>query len=156
MNSFLASGGDNFTTLAEGTDRAELGKTDLEAFTAYLGLPENQRLAPDTELRYAPPAAAPAPVPTTAAPTAPAQTAPGRRAGAEQDPDAASVADGRGAAGVAGEHGGGRRALARGRRGARAGGWAAADGGPAPGVLTKRLVAPSVASRRVAARSGWS
>lgn len=76
VNSFLASGGDNFTTLAEGTDRAELGKTDLEAFTAYLGLPENQRLAPDTELRYAPAAAAPAPVPTTPAPTAPAQTAP--------------------------------------------------------------------------------
>ncbi|MEZ0165065.1 bifunctional UDP-sugar hydrolase/5'-nucleotidase [Kineococcus sp. LSe6-4] len=84
VNSFLASGGDNFTTLAEGTDRTELGKTDLEAFTAYLGLPQNQGLAPDTDLRYAPAAAVtpvPTPVPTappapTAPPVAPTQTAP--------------------------------------------------------------------------------
>ncbi|MEZ0492684.1 5'-nucleotidase C-terminal domain-containing protein [Kineococcus sp. TBRC 1896] len=75
VNSFLASGGDNFTTLAEGTDRTELGKTDLEAFTAYLGLPENQGLAPDTDLRYAPAAATtPTPVPPTVAPTTPVAT----------------------------------------------------------------------------------
>ncbi|WP_432565326.1 bifunctional metallophosphatase/5'-nucleotidase [Kineococcus sp. SYSU DK003] len=83
VNSFLASGGDNFATLAQGTDRTELGKTDLEAFTAYLGLPENQNLAPDTEPRSAVAVAAPAPVPTgttpapaPAVPTAPATTAP--------------------------------------------------------------------------------
>ncbi|WP_432542730.1 bifunctional metallophosphatase/5'-nucleotidase [Kineococcus sp. SYSU DK002] len=78
VNSFLASGGDNFTTFAEATDRVELGRTDLEAFTAYLGLPENQRLAPDTAPRYRAAVAAPAPTPTqTPAPTtaAPVPTA---------------------------------------------------------------------------------
>ncbi|GAA0300926.1 bifunctional UDP-sugar hydrolase/5'-nucleotidase [Kineococcus aurantiacus] len=80
VNSFLASGGDNFTTLAEGTDRTELGRTDLEAFTAYLGLPQNQGLAPDTEPRYAVAAApaptVPAPAPTTTAPAAVVPTTP--------------------------------------------------------------------------------
>ncbi|WP_432509923.1 bifunctional metallophosphatase/5'-nucleotidase [Kineococcus sp. SYSU DK001] len=76
VNSFLASGGDNFTTFAEGTDRAELGKTDLEAFTAYLGLPENQQLAPDLEPRYRAAVAAPAPTPTTTAPVVPPAPAP--------------------------------------------------------------------------------
>ena len=90
VNSFLASGGDNFTTLGEGTARTELGRTDLEAFTAYLGLPENQGLSPDTEPRSAVagggPAPAPAPTaaPTTAAPVVPAPsttTTPGAVAG---------------------------------------------------------------------------
>jgi 5'-nucleotidase len=84
VNSFLASGGDNFATLAEGTDQVELGKTDLEAFTAYLGLPGSAGLAPDQEPRYALAAAAPAPTetapatptPTTPAPTTPTSTAP--------------------------------------------------------------------------------
>ncbi|WP_337060236.1 bifunctional metallophosphatase/5'-nucleotidase [Kineococcus sp. G2] len=77
VNSFLASGGDNFTTLAEGTERTELGRTDLEAFTAYLGLPENQPLTADQQPRSAVAAAAPSPAPTTSAPApAPTTTAP--------------------------------------------------------------------------------
>lgn len=36
-NSFLASGGDNFATLAEGTDRADSGRIDLTAFVDYIG-----------------------------------------------------------------------------------------------------------------------
>jgi hypothetical protein len=51
VNSFLASGGDNFATLAEGTDRQELGITDLEALTAYFE--ENSPITPDTESRRA-------------------------------------------------------------------------------------------------------
>ncbi len=47
VNSFLASGGDNFTTLAEGTDRQELGVSDLQALTAYLD--ENSPVTADTE-----------------------------------------------------------------------------------------------------------
>ena len=75
VNSFLASGGDNFTTLAEGTDRTELGKTDLEAFTAFLGLPENQGLAADQTPRWNAISATSSPgVPPTT--TAPAQPAP--------------------------------------------------------------------------------
>ncbi|MBX9243909.1 ExeM/NucH family extracellular endonuclease [Actinotalea ferrariae] len=35
-NSFLAGGGDNFTTLAEGTQRADSGRVDLQAFVDYL------------------------------------------------------------------------------------------------------------------------
>lgn len=34
-NSFLAAGGDNFTTLAEGTNRADTGQVDLAAAVAY-------------------------------------------------------------------------------------------------------------------------
>jgi 5'-nucleotidase len=90
VNSFLASGGDNFTTLADGTDRVELGRTDLEAFTAYLGLPENQRLAPDTELRYAP-AAAVTPVPTVP-PTSTAPVAPAPAPVPTQRPSRTAVA----------------------------------------------------------------
>ncbi|NAZ86097.1 bifunctional metallophosphatase/5'-nucleotidase [Kineococcus indalonis] len=67
VNSFLASGGDNFTALAEGSARTELGRTDLEAFTAFLGLPENQGLTADQRPRSAV-AAAPAPSPTATAP----------------------------------------------------------------------------------------
>ncbi|TXK18707.1 ExeM/NucH family extracellular endonuclease [Homoserinibacter sp. GY 40078] len=48
-NSFLASGGDNFTTLAEGTDRADSGRIDLDAFVDYIG--ENSPVAPPTEQR---------------------------------------------------------------------------------------------------------
>jgi len=67
VNSFLASGGDNFATLAEGTGTTELGRTDLEAFTAYLGLPENQGLSPDTAPRSAVAGAVAAPTTSTAA-----------------------------------------------------------------------------------------
>ena len=35
MNSFLAAGGDAFTTFAEGTDRADTGQVDLAAAVAY-------------------------------------------------------------------------------------------------------------------------
>ncbi|NIZ91982.1 bifunctional metallophosphatase/5'-nucleotidase [Kineococcus rubinsiae] len=76
VNSFLAAGGDNFTTLAEGTDRAELGRTDLEAFTAYLGLPENQGLAPDETPRASVAVPAPGPVPSPSAPVVPAPVVP--------------------------------------------------------------------------------
>src|SRR5690606_22345381 len=34
-NSFLAAGGDNFTTFAEGTDRTDTGQVDLAATVAY-------------------------------------------------------------------------------------------------------------------------
>ncbi|MFC4855303.1 ExeM/NucH family extracellular endonuclease [Actinophytocola glycyrrhizae] len=37
VNSFLASGGDNFFTLAEGTDPATTGDNDLTMLTAYIG-----------------------------------------------------------------------------------------------------------------------
>ena len=47
VNSFLAAGGDNFFTLAEGTDRQELGVTDLEVLTAFLA--ENSPVTADTE-----------------------------------------------------------------------------------------------------------
>ncbi len=36
VNSFLASGGDNFETLTEGTQRRDTGKTDLQAMVDYL------------------------------------------------------------------------------------------------------------------------
>ena len=36
VNSFLASGGDNFTVFAEGTDRRDTGQTDLEGMVAYM------------------------------------------------------------------------------------------------------------------------
>jgi len=98
VNSFLASGGDNFTTLAEGTNKTELGKTDLEAFTAYLGLDENQNLAPDLDVRSAvaeaapapvpaPTATTPAPTPTTASPAPTATTSPTSSAAAAPSDD---------------------------------------------------------------------
>ncbi|GEN80323.1 ExeM/NucH family extracellular endonuclease [Actinotalea fermentans] len=37
VNSFLASGGDNFATLALGADKADSGRVDLQAFVDYLG-----------------------------------------------------------------------------------------------------------------------
>ncbi|MCI2238733.1 bifunctional metallophosphatase/5'-nucleotidase [Paenibacillus sp. TRM 82003] len=91
VNSFLASGGDNFATLAEGTERTELGRTDLEAFTAYLGLPENQPLTADREPRSAVAAAAPSPAPTTSAPV-PAPTAAPTAAPAPAPTSSASAA----------------------------------------------------------------
>ena len=36
VNSFLASGGDNFTTLAAGTDRADTGRIDLDSMVDYV------------------------------------------------------------------------------------------------------------------------
>ncbi len=35
VNSFLAAGGDNFTTLAQGTNRADTGKVDLQSMVDY-------------------------------------------------------------------------------------------------------------------------
>ncbi len=49
VNSFLAAGGDNFFTLAEGTERQELGVTDLEVLIDYFQL--NSPVTPDTEDR---------------------------------------------------------------------------------------------------------
>lgn len=37
VNSFLAAGGDNFATLAQGTQRADSGRIDLQAFVDYVG-----------------------------------------------------------------------------------------------------------------------
>lgn len=68
VNSFLASGGDNFTTLAEGTDRQELGVTDLEALVAYFE--DNSPVTADAAPRRAVAVGGPAPV----APTTPAVT----------------------------------------------------------------------------------
>ena len=44
-NSFLASGGDNFVTLAEGTDVTDTGQVDLQAMVDYLA--QNSPAAPD-------------------------------------------------------------------------------------------------------------
>jgi 5'-nucleotidase len=38
VNSFLASGGDNFSTLAQGTDRADSGQVDLQAAVEYFAV----------------------------------------------------------------------------------------------------------------------
>jgi 2',3'-cyclic-nucleotide 2'-phosphodiesterase (5'-nucleotidase family) len=51
VNSFLAAGGDNFVTLAQGTQRAELGVTDLDALIAYFE--ENSPITADTVSRRA-------------------------------------------------------------------------------------------------------
>ncbi|MDD9205164.1 5'-nucleotidase, partial [Georgenia sp. 10Sc9-8] len=45
VNSFLASGGDNFTTFAEGADVADSGRIDLQAFVDYLD--EASPVSPD-------------------------------------------------------------------------------------------------------------
>ncbi|WP_198663712.1 5'-nucleotidase C-terminal domain-containing protein [Jiangella endophytica] len=45
VNSFLASGGDNFATLAQGGNPADTGQVDLQAMVSYLG--ENSPAAPD-------------------------------------------------------------------------------------------------------------
>ena len=44
-NSFLAAGGDNFTALAGGTNRADSGRIDLEAIVDYIG--DNSPVAPE-------------------------------------------------------------------------------------------------------------
>ncbi|MBO1753166.1 ExeM/NucH family extracellular endonuclease [Actinotalea sp. BY-33] len=49
VNSFLASGGDNFTTLAEGSDARDSGRVDLQAFVDYLG--ELSPVSPDLAQR---------------------------------------------------------------------------------------------------------
>jgi 5'-nucleotidase len=48
-NSFLASGGDNFATLAQGSGTADSGRIDLDAFVAHIG--ENSPVAPDDAQR---------------------------------------------------------------------------------------------------------
>jgi len=48
-NSFLSSGGDNFATLAQGTNRADSGRIDLQAFVDYFA--EFSPLSPDTAQR---------------------------------------------------------------------------------------------------------
>lgn len=49
VNSFLASGGDNFTTLGGGADRATTGDNDLTMLVDYFA--ENSPVSPDTEPR---------------------------------------------------------------------------------------------------------
>lgn len=49
VNSFLASGGDNFATLAQGTDAQDSGRVDLQAFVDYLA--EHSPLTPDPTQR---------------------------------------------------------------------------------------------------------
>lgn len=44
-NSFLAAGGDNFATLAQGTQRADSGRIDLQAFVDYVR--SNTPISPD-------------------------------------------------------------------------------------------------------------
>lgn len=48
-NSFLAAGGDNFTTLADGAGRADSGRIDLTAFVDYIG--DNSPVEPDLAQR---------------------------------------------------------------------------------------------------------
>ncbi|MFN3707347.1 ExeM/NucH family extracellular endonuclease [Microcella sp.] len=48
-NSFLASGGDGFTTLAQGSNRADSGRIDLQAFVDYFA--EFSPIAPDVAQR---------------------------------------------------------------------------------------------------------
>jgi len=48
-NSFLAAGGDNFGTLAQGTNKADSGRIDLTAFVDYIG--DNTPVAPDLAQR---------------------------------------------------------------------------------------------------------
>lgn len=45
VNSFLAAGGDNFLTFAEGTDRSDSGKIDLQSMVDYFA--ENGTVTPD-------------------------------------------------------------------------------------------------------------
>ena len=87
VNSFLAAGGDNFTVLAEGTQRQDNGFNDLNVLVEYFQA--NSPVTPDTEPRrtvaedLAPadpgPTASPAPSP------APTQPAPGQNPGLSVD-----------------------------------------------------------------------
>lgn len=49
VNSFLASGGDNFATLGEGASKADSGRVDLQAFVDYFAA--NSPLGPDLAQR---------------------------------------------------------------------------------------------------------
>jgi 5'-nucleotidase len=49
VNSFLASGGDNFAAFAQGTDRTDSGRVDLQAFADYLAA--RSPLSPDLAQR---------------------------------------------------------------------------------------------------------
>ncbi|SDT71812.1 5'-nucleotidase C-terminal domain-containing protein [Jiangella sp. DSM 45060] len=49
VNSFLASGGDNFATLAQGSNPTDTGQVDLQAMVSYLG--ENSPASPDLAQR---------------------------------------------------------------------------------------------------------
>ncbi|NQX12516.1 bifunctional metallophosphatase/5'-nucleotidase [Microbacteriaceae bacterium VKM Ac-2855] len=48
-NSFLGAGGDNFTELGNGTDKADSGRSDIVAFTDYMA--EFSPVSPDTATR---------------------------------------------------------------------------------------------------------
>ena len=50
-NSFLASGGDNFFTLAAGTNKADSGKIDLESMVDYFAAAPENTISPDTAQR---------------------------------------------------------------------------------------------------------
>ncbi len=51
VNSFLASGGDNFFELANGTNKADSGQVDLEAMVDYFAAAPNQTVSPDLAQR---------------------------------------------------------------------------------------------------------
>ena len=69
VNSFLATGGDNFTTLAEGTDRQDNGFNDLNVLVDHLEA--SSPVTPDAAPRRSVAAAAPT---TPSTPTTPATT----------------------------------------------------------------------------------
>ena len=46
VNSFLATGGDNFTTLAGGTNKQDTGMTDLQAMVDYMARVREHRGRP--------------------------------------------------------------------------------------------------------------
>src|SRR5665648_952646 len=48
VNSFLASGGDNFTTLAQGSNPRDSGRVDLQAFVDYMA--EFSPVSPDLQV----------------------------------------------------------------------------------------------------------
>ncbi|GGI45659.1 5'-nucleotidase [Agromyces flavus] len=50
-NSFLAAGGDNFFTLAEGTNKADSGKIDLESMVDYFAADADHTISPDVKQR---------------------------------------------------------------------------------------------------------
>jgi 5'-nucleotidase len=50
-NSFLAAGGDNFTTLGQGTNKADSGKIDLESMVDYFAVQPANTISPDTAQR---------------------------------------------------------------------------------------------------------
>ena len=87
VNSFLASGGDNFTVLAEGTDRQDNGFNDLNVLVDYLRA--NSPITPDTEPRRA---VAEDPQPAQPEPTA----SPGPGTDPTQQPTSAPTTPGRG------------------------------------------------------------